>query len=70
MAWLAKQGVPVLTWIGQSPDQNPIENLWQEWKQIIMTEVQAAQEPEGAGGEDEPSLEAALQEEGPACQPL
>ena len=37
MAWLAKQGVPVLSWTGQSPDQNPIENLWREWKRIIMT---------------------------------
>ena len=38
MAWLAQQNVPVLYWVGQSPDQNPIENLWREWKRIIMTQ--------------------------------
>ena len=34
---MARQNVPVLPWIGQSPDQNPIENLWREWKRIIQT---------------------------------
>ena len=28
MAWLDTAGVPVLDWVGQSCDQNPIENLW------------------------------------------
>ena len=37
-AWLAQQDIRVLDWVGQSPDQNPIENLWREWKRIIMTQ--------------------------------
>ena len=35
-AWLNDQDVPVLDWIGQSCDLNPIENLWRELKQIIV----------------------------------
>ena len=34
-AWLKDSKVPVLDWVGQSCDLNPIENLWRELKQII-----------------------------------
>ena len=33
--WLKDSKVPVLDWVGQSCDLNPIENLWRELKQII-----------------------------------
>ena len=35
LAWLDESGVPVLDWVGQSCDMNPIENLWYRLKQII-----------------------------------
>ena len=28
MTWLADSKVPVLKWVGNPPDCNPIENLW------------------------------------------
>ena len=28
IAFLANKNVPVLDWLGNSPDANPIENLW------------------------------------------
>ena len=37
MAWLNESDVPVLDWVGQSCDQNPIENLWTRLKKIIAT---------------------------------
>ena len=37
MTWLDESGVPVLDWVGQSCDQNPIENLWTRLKRIIAT---------------------------------
>ena len=33
--WLKDSKVPVLDWVSQSCDLNPIENLWRELKQII-----------------------------------
>ena len=37
MAWLGNSGVPVLDWVGQSCDLNPIENKWTRLKRIIAT---------------------------------
>ena len=37
MLWLDDSGVPVLDWVGQSCDQNPIENLWTRLKKILRT---------------------------------
>ena len=38
-AWFDVKGLEVLDWPGQSPDQNPIENLWREWKRIMATKL-------------------------------
>ena len=37
MEWLADHDVPVLEWVGQSCDANPIENLWTKLKKIIRS---------------------------------
>ena len=34
-AWLAASEVPVLDWVGNSPDCNPIENLWRGLKREV-----------------------------------
>ena len=35
---LASQKIPLLDWPGNSPDLNPIENVWQLLKKEISTE--------------------------------
>ena len=35
MAWLAASKVPVLEWVGNSPDCNPIENMWKGLKKEV-----------------------------------
>ena len=35
--WLNDSGVKVLDWVGQSPDMNPIENLW-SYLQLKLSE--------------------------------
>ena len=37
--WLNDSGINVLDWVGQSPDMNPIENLWR-YLQIKLSERQ------------------------------
>ena len=37
MTWLNEADVPVLDWVGQSCDLNPIENCWHRLKRIIAT---------------------------------
>ena len=37
LAWLEESGIPVLDWVGQSCDMNPIENKWGRLKRIIAT---------------------------------
>ena len=34
-SWIAKNNVQVLPWAGNSPDMNPIENLWELLKEEI-----------------------------------
>ena len=35
MTWLTDSKVPVLEWVGNSPDCNPIENLWRGLKKEV-----------------------------------
>ena len=35
MTWLADSKVPVLEWVGNLPDCNPIENLWRGLKKEV-----------------------------------
>lgn len=38
-AFLAKKNITVLPWPGNSPDMNPIENIWELTKRAIAKEV-------------------------------
>ena len=35
LAWLDESGVPVMDWVGQSCDMNPIENKWGRLKRLV-----------------------------------
>ncbi|GFY19065.1 uncharacterized protein TNCV_3877531 [Trichonephila clavipes] len=34
-AFLAEQNIPLLYWLGNSPDMNPIENVWELMKRQV-----------------------------------
>ena len=34
--WLEEHGIPVLEWPGNSPDLNPIENAWNQMKNMVQ----------------------------------
>ena len=38
MNWFRENDVDLLDWPPHSPDMNPIENLWREWKRLLYAE--------------------------------
>ncbi|GFV89117.1 putative transposase like protein [Trichonephila clavipes] len=38
-AFLAEQNIPLLDWPGNSPDMNPIENVWELMKRELAKDV-------------------------------
>ncbi|GFV69864.1 uncharacterized protein TNCV_3654921 [Trichonephila clavipes] len=38
-AFLAEQNIPLLNWPGNSPDMNPIENVWELMKRKVAKDV-------------------------------
>ncbi|GFW81268.1 putative transposase like protein [Trichonephila clavipes] len=38
-AFLAEQNIPLLDWPGNSPDMNPIENIWELMKREVAKDV-------------------------------
>ncbi|GFV06025.1 putative transposase like protein [Trichonephila clavipes] len=38
-AFLAEQNIPLLDWLGNSPDMNPIDNIWELMKREVSKDV-------------------------------
>uniref|UniRef100_A0A8C7SLW5 Transposase Tc1-like domain-containing protein n=1 Tax=Oncorhynchus mykiss TaxID=8022 RepID=A0A8C7SLW5_ONCMY len=59
--WLHKKHVKVLEWPSQSPDQNPIENIWRELKvRIIQRQPRNLKDLEKVCMEEWPKIPAAV----------
>ena len=37
--FLECKGIPILEWLGNSPDMNPIENTWNIMKKVIGNQL-------------------------------